>query len=453
MRQSLTVVVLAAGKGTRMKSGRAKVLHPLAGRTMIGHVVATAAKLAPKEAVVVLAKDMDDVAAEVAKAEIPTAIAIQDPPLGTGHALMAARDSLPAEGDVLVLYGDTPLLTAATLDQLLTKRQETEAAVAVFGFRPPDPSGYGRLQFDDEGLAALIEERHADEALKRDGMCNAGIMAMDAARLGTLLDGLELKQPKGEYYLTDIVEHARAKGWPCTAIEGPWEEGHGVNSQSQLAEAELVVQRRLRMAAMEMGVIMSAPETVHLSADTELAPGVEIQPYVVFGSDVRIDEGAVIKSFSHLEGAHVGKHGQIGPYARLRPGSEIGEAARVGNFVETKNAVLEAGAKANHLTYLGDAHIGEKSNIGAGTITCNYDGFYKYRTEIGREVFIGSNSALVAPVTIGNGAMVGAGSTITGDIAGDDLAIARGRQRNIEGGSASFRADKSNGAGKSKSAA
>ncbi len=447
MRESLTVVVLAAGKGTRMKSGRAKVLHPLAGRTLIGHVIATAAKLAPREALVVLAKDMDNVAAEVAKADIPTAVAIQDPPLGTGHALMAARDSLPAEGEILVLYGDTPLLTAETLAALLAKRREADAAVAVFGFRPPDPSGYGRLRFDDQGLAALVEERHADEALKRDGLCNAGIMAMDGARLGALLDCLELHQPKGEYYLTDIVEHARAKGWACTAIEGPWEEGHGVNAQSQLAEAEAVVQRRLRAAAMEQGVIMSAPETVHMAADTELAPGVEVQPYVVFGPKVRVDEGAVIKSFSHLEGAHVGKQGEIGPYARLRPGSEVGETAKVGNFVETKNTVIEPGAKANHLTYLGDAHIGAKSNIGAGTITCNYDGFYKYRTEIGRNVFIGSNTALVAPVTIEEGAMVGAGSTITGDVGADDLGIARGRQRNIKGGAAVFRA------GKSKSAA
>jgi len=410
-------------------------------------VIATAAELSPAKAVAVLANGMDDVAAEVGKAEVSTSIAIQDPPLGTGHALMAARDSLPPEGDVLVLYGDTPLLTAETLRQLLAKRREVDAAVAVFGFRPPDPSGYGRLRFDGEGLAALVEERHADEDLKRDGLCNAGIMAMDAARLGALLDCLELHQPKGEYYLTDIVEHARATGWPCTAIEGPWEEGHGVNSQIQLAEAEAVVQRRLRETAMEQGVIMPAPETVHLAADTELAPGVEVQPYVVFGPNVSVAAGALIKSFSHLEGAHVGENGQIGPYARLRPGSQIGEGARVGNFVETKNAVLEPGAKANHLTYLGDAHIGAKSNIGAGTITCNYDGFYKYRTEIGRDVFIGSNSALVAPVSIGNGAMVGAGSTVTEDVPTDDLGIARGRQRNIEGGSAVFRA------GKSKSAA
>lgn len=449
MSQSLTVVVLAAGKGTRMKSGKPKVLHPLAGHTMIGHVIATAAELSPTKAIAVLANGMEDVASEVGKAEIPTSIAIQDPPLGTGHALMAARDDLPAEGEVLVLFGDTPLVTAETLDQLLKKRRETGAAVAVFGFHPPDPSGYGRLQFDDEGLSALVEERHADEQLKRDGLCNAGIMAMDAARLSALLDRLELKQPKGEYYLTDIVEHAREKGWPCTAIEGPWEEGHGVNSQSQLAEAEAVVQRRLRQSAMDQGVIMSAPETVHLAADTALAPGVEVQPYVVFGPKVTVDEGAIIKSFSHLEGAHVSKNGQIGPYARLRPGSEIGEAARVGNFVETKNAVLEAGAKANHLTYLGDAYIGARSNIGAGTITCNYDGFYKYRTEIGEGVFIGSNSALVAPVTIESGAMVGAGSTITEDVSADELALARGRQRNIKGGSAMFREDKA----KSKSAA
>ncbi len=443
MPESLTAVVLAAGKGTRMKSGRAKVLHPLAGRTLIGHVLAIAGRLEPEKAVVVLAKDMDDVAGEIKKAEIETAVAIQDPPLGTGHALMAARGALPTEGDVLVLYGDTPLLTAGTLMQLLAKRRDANAAVAVFGIRPPDPSGYGRLRFEGDALVELVEERHADDALKRDGLCNAGIMAIDAARLGELLDSLELKQPKGEYYLTDIVEHACKRNWSCIAVEGPWEEGHGVNAQHQLAEAEAVVQLRLRSAAMESGVIMPAPETVHFSADTELAPGVEVQPYVVFGPKVRVDEGAVIKAFSHLEGADVGAGAVIGPYARLRPGSEIGEGARIGNFVETKNTVMAAGAKANHLTYLGDAQIGAKSNIGAGTITCNYDGFYKYRTEIGDGVFVGSNTALIAPVTVGDGAVVGAGSTITEDVATGDLAIARGRQRNIEEGGARFRAGKS----------
>jgi len=442
MTESLTAVILAAGKGTRMKSGRAKVLHPLAGRTLIGHVLATAGELDPGKAVVVLAKDMADVEAEVRRSELKTAVAIQDPPLGTGHALMAAREHLPVKGDVLVLYGDTPLLTSGTLKQLLVKRREADAAVAVFGFRPADPSGYGRLRFDDEGLAELVEERHADDALKRDGICNAGIMAMDAARLGALLDSLELKQPKGEYYLTDIVEHARARGWACTAIEGPWQEGHGVNSQSQLAEAEAAVQQRLRETAMEQGVIMPAPETVHLAADTELSSGVEVQPYVVFGPKVRVATGAVIKSFSHLEGADVGEDGQIGPYARLRPGSKIGERARVGNFVETKKTVMEAGAKANHLTYLGDAHIGAGSNIGAGTITCNYDGFDKYQTAIGSGVFIGSNTALIAPLTIEDGAMVGAGSTVTEDVSSDDLAIARGRQTNLAKGADQFRARK-----------
>ena len=443
MPQSLTAVILAAGKGTRMKSGLAKVLHPLAGRSMIGHVLATAARLEPEKAVVVLSNGMDDVEAAVAKAAMPTAIAIQDPPLGTGHALMAAQHCLPADGDVLVLYGDTPLLTAGTLMQLLAKRKEADAAVAVFGFRPEDPSGYGRLRFDEGGLAELVEERHADDDLKRKGLCNAGIMAMDAARLGALLDSLELKQPKGEYYLTDIVARARAREWTCTAIEGPAEEGHGVNSQSQLAEAEAVVQRRLRLAAMERGVIMPAPETVHMAADTEIAPGVMIEPNVVFGLKVRVAEGAVIRSFSHLEGTDVGAGAVVGPYARLRPGSEIGDGARIGNFVETKNTVMEPGAKANHLTYLGDAHIGSKSNIGAGTITCNYDGFAKHRTEIGAGAFIGSNSALIAPVTVADGAIVGAGSTITDDVPADDLAIARGRQSNIKEGAARFRAGKS----------
>jgi len=443
MSESLTAVVLAAGKGTRMKSGRAKVLHPLAGRTLIGHVLAIAGRLEPEKAVVVLAKDMEDVEAEVAKADIATAIAVQDPPLGTGHALMATRDVLPTKGDVLVLYGDTPLLTAGTLMQLLAKRRETDAAVAVFGIRPPDPSGYGRLRFEGEALLELVEERHADDALKRDGLCNAGIMAIDAARLGVLLDSLELKQPKGEYYLTDIVEHACKQGWACVAVEGPWEEGHGVNAQHQLAEAEAVVQQRLRFAAMEQGVIMPAPETVHLAADTILSPGVEVQPYVVFGPKVRVAEGALIKAFSHLEGADVGPGAEIGPYARLRPGSDIGAGARIGNFVETKKTVMEPGAKANHLTYLGDARIGAKANIGAGTITCNYDGFDKFETLIGKGAFIGSNTALIAPVTVGDGAIVGAGSTITDDVAADDLAIARGRQTNKKDGAARFRAGKS----------
>ena len=436
----LTVVLLAAGKGTRMRSERPKVLHPLAGRPMIAHVLETAAALAPARALVILAPAMDRVAAEVDRGPLPAVIVHQEPQLGTGHALMAARAGLPPAGEVLVLYADTPLATAGTLNRLLEARRAADAAVAVLGFRPPDATGYGRLAFDQAGLAAIVEERHADATLKREGLCNAGIMAFDAARLMPLLDALEIKQPKGEYYLTDVVEHARARGWACTATEGPYEAGLGINSQAQLAEAEAILQARLRLAAMAGGVTLTAPETVFLAADTELAAGVEVGPYVVFGPGVTVAEGAQILPFCHLVGVRIEAGARIGPFTRIRPGAEIGEGAHVGNFVEVKNARLEAGAKANHLSYIGDARVGARSNIGAGTITCNYDGIAKYRTEIGAGVFVGSNSALVAPVTIGDGAFVGAGSTINRDVPPGSLSIARGRQTDIPDGAARLRA-------------
>jgi bifunctional UDP-N-acetylglucosamine pyrophosphorylase / glucosamine-1-phosphate N-acetyltransferase len=440
MSDSVTLVVLAAGKGTRMKSPRPKVLHRLAGRSMIHHVLAVAAELAPRRAVVVLAPDMAEVAAEVERAPQPATIVFQEPQLGTGHALLAARDQLPAAGEVLVLYGDTPLLTSATLRSLLEARRAAAAAVAVLGMRPPDPAGYGRLAFAGGELAAIVEERHADDELKRDGLCNAGIMAFDAARLRTLLDALEIRTPKNEYYLTDVVAHAHARGWPCVAIEMPWLEALGVNSQAQLAEAEAVLQHRLRQAAMTAGVTLIGPETVFLAADAQLEADVEIGPYVVFGPGVRVARGARILPFCHLEGVTIGPGAQIGPFARFRPHSEIGAGAKVGNFVEVKNAVLEAGAKANHLSYIGDARIGAKANIGAGTIVCNYDGFAKHRTDIGAGAFIGSNTALVAPVTIGAGAVVGAGSTISRDVPPGSLSIARGRQTDIPDGAARLRA-------------
>lgn len=442
MTAPLTVVILAAGKGTRMKSERPKVLHSVAGRSMIGHVLATAAELSPQQTVVVLAPGMADVEAEVKRAPLPAVIALQEPQLGTGHALMAARPHIGAAGRLVVLYGDTPLVTSETLRRLLAAVDEAGAAVGVLGIRPPDRSGYGRLAFDDLGLDAIVEERHADEALKRDGICNAGIMVVDCARLNPLLDALQPKQPKNEYYLTDIVAHARTYGWRCTAIEAPWLEGVGVNSQAQRAEAEALLQGRLRQAAMTGGVTMIAPETVFLAADTLLAEGAEIGPYVVFGPGVAVASGAQILSFSHLEGVRIGPGARIGPFARLRPGAEIGENARVGNFVEVKNARLERGAKANHLSYIGDARIGAGSNIGAGTITCNYDGFGKHRTEIGERVFVGSNTALVAPVTIGDGALIGAGSTINRDVPADSLSFARARQADIPDGAARFRAKK-----------
>jgi bifunctional UDP-N-acetylglucosamine pyrophosphorylase / glucosamine-1-phosphate N-acetyltransferase len=445
MSAPLTVVVLAAGKGTRMKSGLPKVMHRVAGRSMIGHVLATAAALEPTRAVVVLAPGMAEVEAELRRSALEPAVAIQEPALGTGHALMAARERIPAGGRVVVLYGDTPLVAAETLRQLLAAVDDVGAAVGVLGMRPPDTTGYGRLAFDARGLEAIVEERHADEALKRDGLCNAGIMVIDRVRLDPLLDALEPKQPKNEYYLTDIVEHARTFGWRCTAIEGPWLEGVGVNSQAGLADAEALLQGRLRQAAMAQGVTLVAPDTVFLACDTALAPGVEIGPYVVFGPGVEVAEGAQIHSFSHLEGVRIGPNARIGPFARLRPGAEIGESVHIGNFVEVKNATFEAGAKANHLSYIGDATIGARSNIGAGTITCNYDGLGKYRTELGERVFIGSNTALVAPLTIGDGAIIGAGSTIDHDVPPDSLSIGRARQTDLPSGAVRFRAKKSRG--------
>jgi bifunctional UDP-N-acetylglucosamine pyrophosphorylase / glucosamine-1-phosphate N-acetyltransferase len=429
----LSVTVLAAGKGTRMRNPLPKVLHPLAGRTLIGHVLEAAGALGPERTVVVLAPGMDEVAAEVRRSPLRPAVAVQEPQLGTGHALMAALPELPALGTVLVLYGDTPLIRPETLARLVAAREEADAAAAVLGMRPPDPTGYGRLRREGDDLVEIVEERHADPELKRSGVSNSGVMALDAARLRELLDAVPLRPEKNEYYLTDVVALAARRGWPCRSVEGPWEEGVGVNSQAQLADAMRLLQARLRGRALEAGVVMPAPETVYLAADTELAPGAVIEPYVVFGPGVRVGAGAVVHAFSHLEGAVVEAGADVGPFARLRPGTEVGGGARVGNFVETKNAVLRAGAKANHLTYLGDATVGAGANVGAGTITCNYDGFSKHRTEIGEGAFVGSNTALVAPVRVGAGAVVGAGSTITADVPADALAVARGQQTTREG--------------------
>ena len=433
MTNELVVLILAAGKGTRMRNGLPKVLHPLAGRTLIGHVLAAAAALEPARTVVVLGSGMDEVAAEVAKAPSAPTVAVQEPVLGTGHAVMAARPHLPASGALLVLYGDTPLLSASTLRQLLDCRRAADAAVAVLGMRPPDPAGYGRLRFDGERLTAIVEEQHAEPELKTGGICNSGVMAFDLARLDALLDGLSLRPEKNEYYLTDVVELATRRGWACAAIEGPWVDGVGVNSQAQLAAAMQLLQERLRSRALEAGVIMPAPDTVYLAADTELAPGAIIEPYTVFGPGVRVASGAVIQAFSHLEGATIGEGASIGPFARLRRGSVVGRRARIGNFVETKATLLGDGAKANHLTYLGDAEIGAGANIGAGTITCNYDGFGKYRTVIGAGAFVGSNTALVAPIAVGVGAIVGAGSILTRDVPDEALALARAPQEARQG--------------------
>ena len=339
-----------------------------------------------------------------------------------------AQRALPDAGTVLVLFGDTPLLRPETLATLITAREAAEAAVAVLGMRPEDPTGYGRLAVEDGRLVAIVEDRDAGAELRRDGACNSGVMAFAAERLPALLDGLTLHGDKGEYYLTDTVALAVAKGWSCVAVEGPAEEGLGVNSQAQLADARELLQARLRQRLLDGGVILEAPGTLQLCADTEVGPGAVIEPYVVLGPGTRIGAGAVIHSFSYLERSTIAARAEIGPFARLRPGSDIGEGAKIGNFVEAKNTRLEPGAKASHLSYLGDTTVGAAANIGAGTITCNYDGFGKYPTVIGAGAFIGSNTALVAPVTVGDGAIVAAGSTITRDVPADGFAIARARQ-------------------------
>ena len=434
----LAAVLLAAGKGTRMKSRLPKVLHPIAGRPMIGHVLASLAPLAPEPAVVVVAPDMDGLAAAVA----PHRIAVQEQQLGTGHAVKAAREAL-GEGtdDLLILYGDTPFISTATLRRLVERRRQGDApAVVVLGMRPSDPAEYGRLVVDGGGrLQAIVEFADADETLRRQGLCNSGVMAVDGRRIWDLLARLRCDNAKGEYYLTDIVRLAHADGLGAVALEAPAEELLGVNSRAELAAAEAAMQKRLRAHAMEEGATLIDPSTVWLSFDTRLGSDVTVGPNVFFGPGVEVADGAEIRGFSHLEGAKVGPGAVIGPFARLRPGSVIGEKARVGNFVETKNLRLAAGAKANHLAYLGDATVGEGANVGAGTITCNYDGYGKYQTTIGAGAFIGTNSSLVAPVTIGPGAIVAAGSVVTEDVAADALAIARARQEQKPGWAILFR--------------
>ena len=440
-KRSLAVIVLAAGQGTRMRSGLPKVLHEVAGKPMLRHVLDAAAQLKPKRNVVVLGRGME----RVAQAAAPAAIAIQDPPQGTGDAVRAAMAALKGfVGDVLVLYGDTPLLTAESLKRMVAaRRAKSDPAVVVAGFTPADPGAYGRLILDARGgLQRIVEYKDATAEERAVRFCNAGLMVLDGARLPKLLKQLSNDNVKGEYYLTDLVHLARKAGWDCRAVEADAVEVMGVNNRVELAEAEAHLQNRLRKAAMENGVTLIAPETVFLRSDTMLGRDVVIEPHVVFGPKVRVADGVLIRAFSHIEGASIASGATIGPYARLRPGADIAAEAHIGNFVEIKNAVVEAGAKVNHLTYIGDARIGAKANIGAGTITCNYDGFNKSHTDIGKGAFIGSNSALVAPVKIGDGAMVAAGSVIVRDVAADALALGRGQQTEKAGFAARFRAVK-----------
>lgn len=436
----IAVVILAAGKGTRMKSDLHKVLHPIAGRPMLLHLVASAAALHPAKTVVVTGAGREQVEAAVAPLGIATAL--QSEQLGTGHAVAQAREALAGfEGDVLILYGDVPLVTAATMQRMIDRLHGGDApAAVVLGFRPADPGAYGRVLANAEGrIDRMVEFKDASEAERAETLCNSGLMAAHAKDLFALLDRVGNDNAAGEYYLPDIVMLAAADGRASAVIETGADEVAGVNSRGELASVENAWQATRRAQAMTDGVTLIAPDTVWFAHDTQLGRDVVIEPNVVFGPGTRVEDSATIHAFSHVEGASVGKGASVGPFARLRPGAELHTDAKVGNFVEVKKAIVGEGAKVSHLTYIGDADIGAGANIGAGTITCNYDGYFKYRTVIGAGAFIGSNSALVAPVTIGAGAIVAAGSVVTQDVEADALALVRPPQIAKPGWAARFR--------------
>jgi bifunctional UDP-N-acetylglucosamine pyrophosphorylase / glucosamine-1-phosphate N-acetyltransferase len=435
-------VILAAGQGTRMKSPIPKVLHKVGGRALIDHAIDAAVGAGCKRVVVVINNASPAVAAHVEARLGPGTTAVQDPPLGTGHAVMAAMEALAGfAGDIVVTYADG-VLPSTAIEPLFALRA-AGADVAVLGFETPNPGAFGRLVMGEgDALEKIVEAK--DATLEELGItaCNSGILAAPADRLFELLGKVGCDNAKGEYYLTDIVELASCAGLAVRAAFAPEDAFSAPNSQAELAEAEAVFQRRRRAQMMEEGVTLVAPETVFVSWDTWIGPGVLVEPNVVFAPGVSVETGAVIRSFSHLEGAFVRKGAIVGPYARLRPGADIGEDAHIGNFVEVKKVAVGKGAKANHLAYLGDGSVGAGANIGAGTIFCNYDGFDKNDTHVGEGAFIGSNAALVAPVSVGAGAYVGSGSVITKDVAPDALALARGQQVEKPGWAAAFRARK-----------
>jgi bifunctional UDP-N-acetylglucosamine pyrophosphorylase/glucosamine-1-phosphate N-acetyltransferase len=429
-----TAIILASGLGTRMKSALPKVLHPIAGRPMLLHLLESCAQVFSR-VVVVRGPEMDN----VAKAAAPHANVIQHDRLGTAHAALQA-EALFGDGEVAVLYADNPLITSATLQRLLHRRAKGDAGLALLAMRPADPLKYGRVITEAGYVTRIVEWADAMADERAVGLCNAGVLCAAASDMRAWLRAIGNDNAKQEYYLTDLVGLANAAGRKVAAVEAPYDELRGINSRAELAEAEASVQRRLRLAAMEAGVTLTAPETVFFSFDTRLEADVTVGPNVVFAPGVTVERGAEIRAFSHLEACHVGPEAIIGPYARLRPGTRVGRAAHVGNFVELKATHLGDGAKANHLSYLGDAEIGARTNIGAGTITCNYDGFAKHRTKIGSDVFVGSDAVLVAPVAVGDGAFVAAGSVITEDVSAEAMAFGRARQSEKPGRAAAFRA-------------
>jgi len=433
----LAVIILAAGQGTRMKSSLHKVLHPIAGRSMLLHLLASVSELAPERQVVVVGAGRAQV--EKAVAGTGAVIAVQEAQLGTGHAVAQAHDALAGfAGDVLILYGDVPLVSAGTMQAMLDRLSRgDEPRAVVLGFRPDDAAAYGRIVADGQGIIEkMVEYKDASEGERAVTLCNSGLMAVRSTDLFVLLDQIGNNNAAGEYYLPDIV---MLPGGTSAVIETEAWEVAGVNSRAELAGVEAVWQARRRAEAMRDGVTLVAPETVFFAHDTVLGRDVVVEPNVVFGPGVTVADDVVIHAFSHLEGASVASGAAIGPYARLRPGADIGVKAKGGNFVEIKKATLGEGAKVNHLSYVGDASVGAGSNIGAGVITCNYDGFFKYKTEIGAGAFVGSNSALVAPVTIGDGAIVAAGSVVTKPVEADALCLVRPEQIGKAGWAARFR--------------
>ena len=426
-------IVLAAGEGTRMKSSLPKVLHQVAGLPLVSHVVKAVQGTGKSDVALVVGRGAEDVRAAVEKNAGPVSAFEQKERLGTAHAVLAAREAIErGYDDLLIVFGDTPLIEAQSL-QKARERLSDGADVVVIGFRPDNPHGSGRLIEEGDQLVAIVEEKEATEAQKQIGFCNGGLMAVRGQHALALLDAVGNDNAKGEYYLTDIVAIAHGKGMNVTAIEVPVDNVIGINNRVELAEAETIWQQRKRRAMMLAGVTLIAPETVFFSHDTLIEADVIVEPNVFFGPHVRVSTGALIHSFSHMEGADVGPKAEIGPFARLRPGANLGEKTKVGNFCEVKNATVHKGAKINHLTYIGDATVGASSNIGAGTITCNYDGYNKYKTVIGENAFIGSNSSLVAPVEIGDNAYIASGSTITDNVPADALAFGRARQETKEG--------------------
>ncbi|WP_121629989.1 bifunctional UDP-N-acetylglucosamine diphosphorylase/glucosamine-1-phosphate N-acetyltransferase GlmU [Tropicibacter alexandrii] len=425
---SIALIVLAAGKGTRMQSDLPKVLHRIAHAPMLWHALRAGSALAPERTVVVAGHGADLVETSALEYDPEMRVVLQEEQLGTAHAVAQARPALDGfEGDAIVLYGDTPFISEATLNAMAEARRKHD--IVVLGFEAADPARYGRLVTEGDDLLRIVEFKDATEEERALTLCNSGVVAADAQTMFELIEAVGNANASGEYYLTDIPGIARARGLSATVVRCPEAETLGVNSRADLAAAEAAFQARARAELLDLGVTLPAPETVHLAWDTVIGRDSEIEQNVVFGPQVTVESGARIRAFSHLEGCHVSRGAIVGPYARLRPGAELGEDVHVGNFVEVKNAILHEGVKANHLTYLGDAEIGRKTNIGAGTITCNYDGVFKHKTTIGEGAFIGSDTMLVAPVTIGDGAMTGSGSTITEDVPAGALALSRAPQQ------------------------